>query len=146
MTEDFTRIGISDIIRSNRHLVEVGRATPEEIDALSDDFEPTGGVMGRIHDFHLVAIRNRSAGETTLHVLGVLGANTWITSDIEKLAPQGTYVKTRNSAYELRSRGIGPPSIAAVLTVARALRTWGFNRRYGLQIVDDADLGGVRDA
>jgi hypothetical protein len=126
-------ITLDTLIRDNRDRLEIGLASDEETAPLVKDFEPVGVSQGRLKDWRLIAIRHLMSGETTIHLLGTRSLEGgWITSLVDAVSKDLSIAKTRNSIYELVDRGSGPPPTHTLLAVARALREWGLETKYGL--------------
>lgn len=127
---------LGEIIRRNRHLLEIGLATDPESTAVTGDVDSRGQLRGRIDSWRVIAIRDRVVPETTLHVLGHFhDARAWLTSPIAVLTADRSLVRTRNSLYELGSPAQGEPDITLLLHTAYALREWGLDRRYDLGVI-----------
>jgi len=128
-------MSLDSIIRSNRHLVEVGVATEDELAAVVGEVHVIGDVRGEIEDWHVIAIRDRVERTTSLHVLGrMLHSRGRLTSDVVMLAAERSVVRTQNSVYLLGEPAQDLPTIEMLLTVAGALRSWGYDAAYGLDV------------
>jgi hypothetical protein len=146
VTERVPTFGLADLIRSNRHLVELRLAKPSEIAAVTTEFLAVGAIKGLIRHWQMIAIVDHKEATTSLHVVGLMMRTAWITSDVLRLTADGSFVRTRNSFYALGERAAFPPSIDILLTVAGALRAWGLDDRYGLDVVRGGELSGTGDA
>ena len=128
-------MSLESLIRSNRHLVEICVATEDELAAVVGEVHVVGDVRGRIEDWHVIAIRDRVERTTSLHVLGRMPPSRGrLTSDVVTLAADRSIVRTQNSYYLLGDPAKDSPSIEMLLTVAGALRSWGYDAAYGLTI------------
>jgi hypothetical protein len=126
---------LDDIVRTNRHLLEVGLATADEIAAVTGCV-PLGAAKGTIEDWRLVALRHRAAGLVTLNVLGRFDSYAWMTSYVAALSADRARVRTKNSLYGLGRPGAGEPDPPLLLHVAHTLKHWGLDEHYGLGVME----------
>lgn len=127
---------LDDIVRRNRDLFEIGLATASELAAATGDVDSVGAPRGLIDGWHVIAFRDLSIGEASLHMLGYIRPGTGrITSDVVVLAADRSRVRTRNSLYLLGSPAVGEPDLPLLLLVAAVLRHWGIDQRYDLDVV-----------
>ncbi len=128
-------MSIDTLITRNRDTFSVGVASDDERSSLvASPIE--GRFSGRIDGWHLVALRLKSSGEPVVSVrcLGYLQGDTWITSQVEAIAADGSAIRTRNSVYQLGSPGVGDPDQRLVRQLAIALVSWGMNEQFNLGI------------
>jgi hypothetical protein len=138
-------LGLADLIRENRHILELRLATPLELTAITGDIADVRAVKGFIRGWQAIAIRDHLEDVTSFHIVGFFAMRSWITSDLLRLSPDRSLVRTRNSLYALGQRAESALSIAHLRTVARALRAWGLVDRYGLAIVRDDEFAELDD-
>jgi hypothetical protein len=129
------------LIRQNRHCIEIGIATADESAAVVGEVHVIGGVRGLIRDWHVIAIRDRVERTTSVHILGRKPPSRgWLTSDVMALTPDRSLARTQNSLYLLGEPAKEPPSTEMVLTVAGALRAWGYDSTYNLGVPSNTEL------
>ena len=126
---------LDDIVRRNRHVLEIGLATASELAAVSGDVDTKGTPRARIESWHLIALRHRMLGRTTVHMLGHVRQAPWITSYVAVLAHDHSRVRTKNSLYKLRAEDHGEPGLILIFLVAATLRRWGLDDRYDLGVM-----------
>ena len=132
---------LTQIIRQNRSVVELGLANEAELAGLMHWLPPSQGSERILSNWNIVAIRELTTGETSCHVLGERregGAR--ITSPILALAAHMDFVQTQNSTYRLGTPGDGDPPMLHLMTVARALYDWGLDEAFGLDVVMPEEL------
>jgi len=139
-------ITLDTLIRDNRDRLEIGLATDIETGPLFKDFAPLGVVQGRLKNWRLIAIRDLDAAETTIHLLGTrVIEGGWITSPVVAVSKDSLVAKTRHSIYELVDRASGPPPTHMLLAVARAVREWGLDAKYGLRCATASEIAATID-
>lgn len=127
---------LDEIVRRHRERFEVGLATAAEQAAITGDVDTRATPRDTIKTWHLIALRDRTLGQTTMHVLGRVHPDVArITSYIAVLAPDRSHVRTKNSLYRLGPEGHGEPGLALIFLVAAALRRWGLDQHYDLGVI-----------
>lgn len=132
-------IGLADLIRDRRHILELRLTTPAELGEITGGIDHGGGLKGYLRGWQAIAIVDHQADATTLHLVGYHSMRSWITSDLLVISPDRSLVRTRNSIYGLGGRAEADLSLSHLITVSRALQAWGLVDRYGLELarVDD---------
>jgi hypothetical protein len=127
---------LGELVRRNRDRLEVGLATEAELASVTGDLESRIAPVGRIDDWRVVALRDRTVAQTSMHIIGRFQkTRARMTSDIAVLTPDRACVRTRNSLYMLGEQATGEPDLILLLHVAAVLHWWGVDRQYDLGIV-----------
>ena len=145
MTTSARPMSLADLVRSNRHIIELRMATPSELASITGDIADVPVVKGFLRGWQVIVIRDHREDVTSLHMVGSFAMRSWITSDLLRLAPDQSIVRTRNSYYGLGQRAEADLSLSHLHTVARALRAWGLVDRYGLEVVRDDEFAELGD-
>ena len=134
-------IALDNLIRRNRHLIELGVARPDEWHPAVGAVEPSGRTP-TLKNWWIIALRDLQAGTASLHLLGTrpLQIGGWITSPIVRIAPDLSLCRTQNSLYQLSQPAEALPPTDMLMAVARALREWGIDEEYGLDAVAPEEI------
>ena len=136
-----SKFAVDRLVRRNRDLLEVEIASEREMTALVRDFVPEGPFRGKLRNWRLIAIRDFRAKTTKYHFLGTQGLDGgWVTSEVVAIAPDRLLAQTQDATYELRTRGIGEPPVQMLSTLVGALRSWGYDAAYDLDLVPGLEL------
>jgi len=125
MTVPIQQLGLADLIRSNRLIIELRLTTPSELASITGDVTGVTAVKGFIRGWQAITIRGHKEGVTSHHIVGSFEMRSRITSDLRRLAPD--------------------LSLSHMHTVARALNAWDLVERYGLEVMPDDEFHGLGD-
>jgi hypothetical protein len=145
MTTSARPMSLADLIRSNRHIIELRLASPADLASITGDVATVPVVKGFLRGWQIIAIRDHRENAASLHMVGSFAMRSWITSDLLRLTPDRSLVRTRNSYYGLGHRAETALSINHLRTVARALKAWGLVDRYGLEVMRDEEFAELGD-
>jgi len=138
MTASIQRLGLADLIRSNRLIIELRLTTPSELASITGNVTGVTAVKGFIRGLQAITIRGHKEGVTSHHVDGSFEMRSEITSDLVRLAPDRAIVRTQNSFLCARTavggRSLAQPSAHRCASIEclgprRALRARGDARR-----------------
>jgi hypothetical protein len=133
---------LGDVVRQNRHLVQIGLATPEELAERAATIA-SGQAKDTINGWRMIAFRiprppaDKQLGLFEKCRLSMIG---WavelrcvrITSHVLRIDVGNGLVQTRNSLYRLGVRGEGEPSRDELIHVCAALNSWGLGQDLGV--------------
>jgi hypothetical protein len=135
------KIAVDCLVRRNRHLFEIELASETEVRALARDFLPAGPFRGRLRHWRLIVIRDLRTKKASYHLLGTRGLDgSWVTSAVVAIATDRLLAQTQDATYELRTRGIGEPPVKMLFALVGALRSWGYDAVYDLDLVSELEL------
>lgn len=125
---------LDDIVRANRHLVELRLANDEELAALAGPV-PAGPAKHEISNFRLVSMVIKNPATVSVHLLGTCGTGeSWGTSAVVKLDEASGYVLTNSgSIYKLLgTRHQDQPGSLDLIGLCALMNQWGLRRILGI--------------
>ncbi len=126
-------MSIDDLIRRNRHLVELGIAGHEEIERVTGDVE--FDVRSReLTTWRLLAVRDPQTRTTDLRLLGTrpLVPCGWITSSVTALSRDRKLCRTARELFVLDEHLDGPLAREELMVVATFVEESGLAEEFGL--------------
>jgi hypothetical protein len=134
-------ITIDRLVRRHRDMIEVGEAPPIEQQILTGAIEPDN-VDRPYEDWRLIAIRDLREDATTLHVVGRrhLSAGECVSPPLTRISPDELLCTTGAGPIRLEGKATGAPTPDCLTAITRALREWGLDEEYGLDVVAPEEI------
>jgi len=129
---------LDEIIRVNRHRVELRLATDQELSAIAGDV-PASAEKDELSDYRLVSILIQNPPTVSVHLLGKCSTGqSWATSGVVTLDLTHGYALTRaGSLYKLQGMPkADQPDSSDLIFFCALMNQWGLGNLLGLPAFD----------